>query len=539
MDSNPVESIEHSAADLIVVGSGAAGLSAALRAADQGASVRLLTAGPLLAGSSPRAQGGVAAAVGADDAPAVHAADTNAVGAGLNDALAVDVLTRRGRESLQHLRACGIPFDHDLGLEAGHTRRRILHAGGGATGQVLTGALLEHARRHPRICLVDHSPVSALEQRSGRVVGVRVGQHLFRSRAVILATGGYAALWARSTNAPENRGAGLGLAWQAGATLADLEFVQFHPTALSVDGQPAFLLSEALRGEGARLIDDAGCEVVDPLLPRDIVARALHRHRLSGGNVFLSMQHLAPEPVYERFGSLAATLRSRYQGLDLARDRLPVAAAAHYCMGGIRTDTWGRTDVPGLYAAGEVACSGVHGANRLASNSLLECLVFGARAAEAALDDLPGTAAVWQTTDLQDGERASPSLPRLMRPALQHRGVPTQAVVGRRHRQAERCARRSRISQALGAAELGARLDADLGVQREARRLGQLVDELPCPDDAVGTEALVASLIARAALVRQESRGAHYRTDAPELDPSWRGRIHWRRAHPPAFEAVT
>jgi L-aspartate oxidase len=385
--------------ELVVVGSGAAGLSAALRAAELGARVGVLTAGALLAGSSPRAQGGVAAAVGADDAPALHALDTLAVGAGLNDRTAVDVLTREGSRSMQQLWDDGIPFEDDLGLEAGHARRRILHAGGGATGQVLTSALLERARHDPRITLFDHARVSALETNSaGRVVGARVHGQLVRADAVVRATGGYAALWGRSTNASESRGAGLVLAWRAGASLADLEFVQFHPTALSVAGRPAFLLSEALRGEGALLVDGAGAPVVDPLLPRDVVARALHRALRRGGQVFLTLRHLDPAIVSARFGQLAATLREF--GLDLARDLVPVAPAAHYCMGGIRTDTWGRTDVAGLYAAGEVACTGVQGANRLASNSLLECVVFGARAAEAALSDGDQAPPTWATSAL-------------------------------------------------------------------------------------------------------------------------------------------
>jgi L-aspartate oxidase len=455
-----------------------------------------------LAGSSVRAQGGVAAAVGTDDAPALHAADTLAVGAGLNDAASVDVLTREGSRSLRPMWADGLLFEDNLGLEAGHARRRILHAGGGATGHVLTSALLERASRHGRISLLSYSPVSSLEKHSGRVVGARVGQRLFRAAAVILATGGYAALWGRSTNAPETRGSGLGLAWRADASLADLEFVQFHPTALSVPHQPAFLLSEALRGEGARLVDDDGIEVVDPLLPRDIVARVLHRQLRAGGRVFLSLRHLDPARVGERFGVLAAGVR-QFAGLDLARDRLPVAPAAHYCMGGIRTDTWGRTDVPGLYAAGEVACSGVQGANRLASNSLLECLVFGARAAEAAHADPPGRVPTWRTTDLDEPNT-----------------------------------NRHSVFEAVDAAVLGARLDADLGVERESRRLKRLFADLPAPADAVAADLLIASLVARAALLRRESRGAHYRTDAPELDPTWRGRIHWRRAHPPAFEEV-
>ena len=315
--------------------------------------------------------------------PALHAADTLAVGGGLNDRAAVTVLTAEGESSLQRLITRGVPFDRDLGLEAGHARRRILHAGGAATGRVLSSALLEQVTTHPSITLFAQTRADALLKREGRVVGVRSGARTFEAQATLLATGGYAALWGRTTNAPENRGTGLMLAYQAGASLADLEFVQFHPTALDVQGQPAFLLSEALRGEGALLVDTQGREVVDPLLPRDVVARALHRHLRTARPVFLSLRHLDATRVRQRFPSLVQRLDEF--GLDLARDLLPVSPAAHYCMGGIRTDTWGRTEVQGLFAAGEVACTGVQGANRLASNSLLECLVFGARAAEAAL----------------------------------------------------------------------------------------------------------------------------------------------------------
>ncbi|HEY3060647.1 MAG TPA: FAD-binding protein [Chloroflexota bacterium] len=489
--------------DLIVVGSGAAGLAAALEAARLGAHVAILTAGAPLAGSSPRAQGGVAAAVGADDAPAIHAADTVAVGAGLNDNYAVAVLTAEGTREVQRLIGEGVAFDDGLGLEAGHARRRILHAGGAATGQVLTSALLGQATAHERITLHPFTRADNLLTQNGRVVGVRSGRQTFSARATILATGGYAALWGRTTNAPESRGAGLVLAYHVGASLADLEFVQFHPTALSLPGQPAFLLSEALRGEGARLVNAAGNEIVDPLLPRDVVARALHRHVRTSGPAYLTLRHVETAHVHRRFPNLSQ--RVAELGLDLAHDPIPVAPAAHYCMGGIRTDTWGRTDVQGLYAAGETACTGVQGANRLASNSLLECLVFGARAAQAALgaDAAP---ARWGTRDLPPD---APTLPYS-----------------------------SERLTAIDPTVLGERLDADLGVERHPHRLSRLVSDLPEPTLTRSPELLTATLIARSAYLRQESRGAHFRTDVPAESGAWRGRIHWRCGHAPRFEEV-
>jgi L-aspartate oxidase len=492
---------------IIVIGSGAAGLSAALAAAEAGATVNLLTAGEVLAGSSPRAQGGVAAAVGADDAPPLHAADTLAVGAGLNDAHAVDVLVEEGRRAVLELLQRSVPFDEDggapaLGLEAGHSRRRILHAGGGATGFMLTSALADLALAHPRIAVQTSTAADELIVERGRVTGVRSGTSVIRGRAVVLATGGYAGLWPRTTNPPENRGSGLMLAWCAGASLADVEFVQFHPTALDLPGRPAFLLSEALRGDGALVVDEQGQPICDPLLPRDVLARAIHNHRRDRGPVYLSLRHLDAATVRAHFRGIAEPLDAF--GLDLARDPLPIGPAAHYCMGGVRSDDSGRTDVPGLYAAGEVACTGVQGANRLASNSLLECLVFGARAAWAALDDPADAHASWLIRELA----ASEPLP-LCGGAL------------------------------VAGAQPGERLEADLGVERSGDGLRALVGALPGAEAGeVPADAFLAGLIARAALLRRESRGAHYRTDAPRTEARWRGRIHWRRGSPPAFEEV-
>ena len=294
-----------------------------------------------------------------------------------------------------------------------------------------------------------------------------------------------------------------------GASLADLEFVQFHPTALSLPGRKAFLLTEALRGEGARLIDADGHEVVDPLLPRDVVARALHRHLRGQGPVFLSLQHLDAQSVRERFSSIAAALDEF--GLDLARDRLPVAPAAHYCMGGIRTDTWGRTDVPGLYAAGETACTGVQGANRLASNSLLECLVFGARAAEAALT-----------------RRCPMPVLRGQRPSFPS------------HR---RCRVRQQRLAVLDRSVLGARLDADVGVERDPRRLARLVAELP--DQDVTDQAQLRRIVmlagadrARRAPAPGEPRRALPHRTSPSQSPNGAAASTGGAHYAPRFEEV-
>lgn len=496
-------------ARLIVVGSGVAGLAATLAAAEQGVEVLLVTAGILPTGSSWWAQGGIAAAIGDDDNPTLHAQDTLAVGGGLNDRRAVQALVEEGRRAVLDLFESGVPFDGsggrpDMGLEAGHSRRRILHAGGGATGEMVSEALLSRVIRDERVRILTNTPVDSLLLEAGRVVGVSSDGDTYRGKAVILATGGYAGLWGRSTNPPGNRGVGLSLAWHAGASLADLEFVQFHPTALSLPGHPAFLLSEALRGDGALLVDAEGRQVVNPLLPRDVVARAIARHIKEQGPVYLTLRHLDPS-VKDRFGAIARQLATL--GLDLARDLLPVAPAAHYCMGGVRTDIGGRTDVPGLYAAGEVACTGVQGANRLASNSLLECLVFGKRAAISAIGDSLADHASFDVGKLPDG--------------MGHAILPE-----------------SDAHSIYLESGLGARLDRDLDVERNAHDLRALIHDLPDPTCPSGAGYLAAALAARAALIREESRGAHYRTDYPATLPQWRGRITWRRGQAPKFEEV-
>jgi L-aspartate oxidase len=433
--------------DLAIVGAGVAGLTAALAAADAGASVLVIAKGAVDSSNSWAAQGGVAAAVGPDDDPSLHAADTLAAGRGLCRESAVELLTSEAPERIGDLVALGVRFDDGLGREGGHSRSRVVHAGGAETGRRIAEVLAARVREHPRV-RIEERPVDS------------VGS--LPARAAVLATGGYAALWERTTNPRGAVGDGLLLAHAAGAALADLELVQFHPTALLDDG---FLLSEALRGAGATLLDDDGERFTDELAPRDVVARAI----AARDDVTLDLRAIERD----RYPSLMATLERA--GYDPAAEPIPVSPAAHYAIGGVVTDLDGRTNVPGLYAAGECACTGVHGANRLASNSLLECLVFGRRAALAALDgpELAGQSGISAVT-------ADPA-PGLWR---------------------------------------------DAGLIRNAGGLSHLLDS---PNELV-------RLIAGSALARTESRGVHFREDFPAEDPRLAAHLVIRPGGEPELE---
>ncbi|MDO8209176.1 L-aspartate oxidase [Conexibacter sp. CPCC 206217] len=454
-------------ADLAVVGAGGAGLYTALTAAAAGARVALVSATPLAESSSYWAQGGLAAALAIDDSPERHLEDTLTSGRGTTKLSAAQALTNEAPDVVHDLERLGVHFDADrrgrlaLGLEGGHSVRRIVHAGGSATGRRVSRQLSALAAADDRIEVLEESRATAVLTLDGRAAGVRLHDgRLVVARAVVLATGGAAAMWSRSTNPVGATGSGMLLAQRAGAALADLEMVQFHPTAVAgVDGADSFLVTEAVRGEGALLLDADGERFVDELLPRDAVSRAVARKMIETGAPSVGLDMRAIDP--DLFPNVVSVLRRA--GLDPTRDLIPVAPAAHYMMGGIATDLHGRSTLPALYAVGECACTGLHGANRLASNSLSECFVFGRRAAQAALDEPALTG-----TPLPPPSSPPPRLTAASREALWH----------------------------------------EAGIERDADGLRKLLDD----------EHPLVRLVAASALAREESRGAHQRRDFPRVN---------------------
>jgi L-aspartate oxidase len=512
----------------LVVGSGIAGLRAAVEIARGGGRVGILTKDGPTDSSSDKAQGGLAAVLSDDDEVDLHYEDTLRAGDGLCNEGAVRILVEEGPKRALELVEWGARFDREgsrlsLTREAAHSKRRILHAYGDSTGHEIVRALVEKARTTQGIELLPRLFTIDLVMQGGSCVGLAAldersgATRLMLARAVVLATGGAGKVYRETTNPPQATGDGLAMAYRAGAEMMDLEFVQFHPTTLTLPGAPRFLLSEAMRGEGGRLVNVRGepfMAAIDPrgdLAPRDVVARGIVEEIVRSGHpcVFLDMTACPADFVRRRFPTITATC-ARY-GLDVARDRLPVTPCAHFMMGGVKTDTWGRTSIPGLYAAGEVACTGVHGANRLASNSLLEGLVFGARAGQAILADGPqgpdgGAAGVSGASAPPAGASSIPEVRRIP----EESALSTMATLQRVMWQD--------VGIVRDAAGLGRAESAILGLE-EGLASG--------PPSRAGLEArnmlFVGRLICECALAREESRGSHFRSDFPRSQPG-RGR---------------
>jgi len=506
--------------DFIVVGAGIAGLRAAIELAEAG-QVLIVAKDTLRESSSEYAQGGIAAAVGEDDSAELHEQDTLAAGDGLCDAEAVRVLVSEGPKAVYELIEWGAQFDREdsrlsLGREGAHSRRRILHAQGDSTGREIARTLYQKAASLSNVRFQVFSAVTDLLVADGEVAGVMVCDASSRrsaplyARAVLLATGGLGRIYPVTTNPEVATGDGVAAAYRAGAVLSDLEFVQFHPTALHLEAAPPFLLSEAMRGEGAWLINHAGerfmprYHPLGELAPRDVVSRAIltEMARTGAPHVFLDARHLGEDFLRRRFPRIYQTCL-RY-GLDLARQPAPVHPAAHYAMGGVWTDLHGRTSMSRLFAAGEVAATGVHGANRLASNSLLEALVFGARAGR-----------------LMRECRCSPAFTEARTPEL---GFPDITAAELRRLAWEYC-----------------------GIIRSGPRLAELCEILEkVPSVAVAQYRresfelrnmyCVLNLIARCALARRESRGAHYRSDYPQKRSEYQKHSRVSKDHEVWFE---
>lgn len=515
--------------DTVVIGSGLAGLSAAYHSSKFG-SVAIVTKSQLDTSNSYYAQGGIAAAIAENDSPQHHAHDTLVTGRGLCDHDAVDLLVNEGRDRVLELIEMGMPFDKEadeivLGLEGGHTKRRILHAGGDATGRELTRFLLGKVNKQAHVKAFEFVAAAKLLQKNQCITAVqafdfKTNQNIiFKCKAVILATGGLSRVFARSTNPHTATGDGIAMAYDAGAKLADMEFIQFHPSALYVPNKEAYLISEAVRGEGAWLLNQNGerfMKDIHPLAelaPRDVVAYSIYRQiqKSDKSSIYLSLRHLDETKIKKRFQNIYRQLKE--YGFDLTSDLLPISPAAHYMVGGVKTNLDAETNISGLFVCGELASTGVMGANRLASNSLLECLVFGKRASEKAANIKPTSCSFTAPEPItldQENEQLF----------LKYQN------------------------------ELAELMSTNLGIVRNKETLQLALnrfEEITNEFEHAGSEyniikirnsANICRLITKAALIREESRGGHIREDFQKENPDFEKHIIQQKGNTVQFEPV-
>ncbi|MBI2487514.1 MAG: L-aspartate oxidase [Deltaproteobacteria bacterium] len=520
--------------DFLVIGSGLAGLYAALYASKFG-KVAILTKSTLEESNSYWAQGGIAAAIDPEDSPLFHLEDTIKAGRGICNNEAVEILVKEGKDRVTDLIALGMKFDSsekglELGLEGGHTKRRVLHAGGSSTGKEMVRFLISSVKANSNISIFENATVSRLVSDGKRCFGALVfkenlyEQMAFLSKSTVLAAGGASGIYVRTTNPPGAVGEGIALAYRAGAEVTDMEFIQFHPTALYIEGRESFLISEAVRGEGAFLLNHSGKRFMldyhelAELAPRDVVSRAIFNEMKKSceNYVLLTLKHLDADFVKKRFSNIYnACLK---YGIDITKDFVPVSPAAHYTIGGVKTGLMAETNVKWLFACGEVAWTGVHGANRLASNSLLECIVFAKRAVDGAIES--------------DGEVCKPENSVEVTPDL---------VLSSPSSQKELFFKLKTTTSQL--------MTEYVGIVRNKKGLKKALRELEKISASVnelsGYYRLklqnmieVSSLIAKSALLREESRGAHIREDFPNEDPRWKAHIVWKENSKPLVVRV-